>query len=332
VKGGPKKVVFHSELLTNGAKGYGAPVDAPSAQGTLGMFGDNPMMNGFGATSGGFFGRQNTMKTMKSSGSGFFGGASQPNQTWSGNSAENTQTNTNGTANGTCGGDDANAAGGNGEGNNGNNGNGNGDQKIVHKSVTETQGFAKQFGPPDKIHEPPPPNSILFISVACGEDHTLIASLSMQQVWAMGSNIRGQCGIIGTGKTTPTIFKSATLIPRFSEVAMANAPGMGNTAMGHTSSTFKTDISGASGPGPTIKTKSGALSTEPIIQVAAAAQHSLALDRDGGVYAFGGNERGQLGFDPAAHPTLPEPKLIVSLADRRVRQVATAAYHSVVLL
>lgn len=48
------------------------------------------------------------------------------------------------------------------------------------------------------------------------------------------------------------------------------------------------------------------------MQVAAAANHSLALNRSGDVYAFGNNSFGQLGFLPKGSKVEQDPRLEAS--------------------
>lgn len=61
-------------------------------------------------------------------------------------------------------------------------------------------------------------------------------------------------------------------------------------------------------------------------------QHSMALDRDGGVWVFGDNSYSQLGFPSATHPLIDRPTLLPGMAGNKVRQVATSTMHSMFLL
>ncbi|CAD7957399.1 unnamed protein product [Amoebophrya sp. A120] len=53
-----------------------------------------------------------------------------------------------------------------------------------------------------------------FLSLACGEHHSLISSVTMYRTWACGSNFNQQCGIMDseTGKRQD-MYRTATLIP-----------------------------------------------------------------------------------------------------------------------
>eukprot|EP00392_Amoebophrya_sp_AT5.2_P000618 g619.t1 len=128
-----------------------------------------------------------------------------------------------------------------------------------------------------------------FLSIGCGEHHTLVVSVSMYLTWACGSNFNQQCGIVDaeTGKKQD-MYRTLTLVPT--------------------------------------------LCKYPIVAAVCAGQHSLALDRDGALYVFGDNSFGQLGFEAASRPRIAKPELLNVLAKFSVRQVATGATHSILLL
>ena len=71
-----------------------------------------------------------------------------------------------------------------------------------------------------------------------------------------------------------------------------------------------------------------ALSGIPIVQVAIGGWHCLALSKDGGVFAWGGNEYLQCGTDPDRRDILTPVPCVPFL---KVKQVACGGMHSLAL-
>eukprot|EP00898_Chlorokybus_atmophyticus_P002879 jgi/Chlat1/3592/Chrsp234S00258 len=73
----------------------------------------------------------------------------------------------------------------------------------------------------------------------------------------------------------------------------------------------------------------GVLKDVSVVAIAASG-HSLALDIDGHVYAFGRNESGQLSYSPDGQPPVvdAQPGLVAGLLDKRMVSVAAGRYHS----
>ena len=65
-----------------------------------------------------------------------------------------------------------------------------------------------------------------------------------------------------------------------------------------------------------------------ITQVAAGARHSVAVTDDGHVLTWGASDRGQLGqgLDAVTAGSVPKPRFVKTLQDRRIVQVQPAAY------
>ena len=75
-----------------------------------------------------------------------------------------------------------------------------------------------------------------------------------------------------------------------------------------------------------------ALSNITVSSIAAGIYHSLALTTDGEVYAWGGNEYGQLGLGTIGYGTDEDsPTLITALSNITVSSIAAGYYHSLAL-
>ena len=75
------------------------------------------------------------------------------------------------------------------------------------------------------------------------------------------------------------------------------------------------------------------LAGKTIVQVAAGADHSLALDSDGALYAWGSNAYGQLGNGTTTNSSVPVAVKIAGtpLAGKTIVQIAAGANHNMVL-
>ena len=66
----------------------------------------------------------------------------------------------------------------------------------------------------------------------------------------------------------------------------------------------------------------------PVAAVACGHFHTLAVTRDGAVYAWGANDRGQLGLGREAGALVPAPTLVAALAGHAIVGVSAGAEHS----
>ena len=75
------------------------------------------------------------------------------------------------------------------------------------------------------------------------------------------------------------------------------------------------------------------LAGKTIVQIAAGADHSLALDSDGALYAWGSNAYGQLGNGTTTNSSVPVAVKIAGtpLAGKTIVQIAASANHNMVL-
>jgi alpha-tubulin suppressor-like RCC1 family protein len=142
------------------------------------------------------------------------------------------------------------------------------------------------------------------VSLAEGEEHGLVAT-SSGQLYSFGANLWGQLGVAANSGT-------ATLTTTPTPVGLPGATGGAvQVAAGRTHSLVLTSSGqlysfGENQYGQLGRTTSGGAqatpglvalpgATGPVAQIAAGAQHSLALTSTGQLYAFGRNEEGQLG-------------------------------------
>lgn len=72
------------------------------------------------------------------------------------------------------------------------------------------------------------------------------------------------------------------------------------------------------------------LEAHNIIQIACGAQHTLAQNEWGEVFAWGSNSHGQLGLN-VEEPMISIPKMVKSLATKQVVQIACGRSHSMAL-
>jgi alpha-tubulin suppressor-like RCC1 family protein len=215
-----------------------------------------------------------------------------------------------------------------------------------------------------------------FVRIAAAGNNHNLAVTDRGQLWSWGANANGQLGLGDSiHKYTPQLIKPLKGI----DIAAVACGSLHSLAVGREGAhvySWGSNVQGQLGIGQqsaaegqqrNLPTLCQALSNKvgsQIIQVAAAACHSLALTRIGEVYSFGDNSCGQLGFYPQApetrskaavaasshfsasrfareqdHPRvhasgvvrLWEPERIVSLAEYRIRMVSTAEMHSLVL-
>jgi alpha-tubulin suppressor-like RCC1 family protein len=171
-------------------------------------------------------------------------------------------------------------------------------------------------------------------SVAAGDFHTLIL-MGNGTLYAQGNNYYGQLGDGTTqDRTTPTVING--LPANVVQIAAGSRHSLAVTADGTVYAWGSNDEGqlglGASIPEKLTPTLVTALTN--IVQIAAGESHSLAMARDGVVWAFGANTRGQLGDGTTTDQPLPVqvnglPKLAYSQAGPTV---SAGWEHSMALL
>jgi alpha-tubulin suppressor-like RCC1 family protein len=181
--------------------------------------------------------------------------------------------------------------------------------------------------------------------VAAGRFHSL-ALTSPGQLYAFGLNGSGELGIdanIGTEEPNPT--PALVTLPNASgpvtQIAAGGAHSLAVTSTGQLYA-FGSNYSGQLGnttnggteePNPTPALISLPGASGPVVQIAAGADHSLAVTSTGQLYAFGLNEFGQLGSatnNGTMNPN-PTPTLVTLPTSDPVTQVAAGYAHSLAL-
>lgn len=219
------------------------------------------------------------------------------------------------------------------------------------------------------VHEPMlvegPLASERVLLLAAGDDHTL-ASTESGALYAWGANANGQLGISrvddqalpqvvrelqGAGITSLACGArhSLAVADRGSQVWAFGSNVQGQLGIGQSNA-----AEGFQLPYPTLCRALTKQHKMEIVQVVAAACHSLAVTRAGEVWAWGDNTYGQLGFPPEgssahqparviAEADVPQafaargvarvwvPTRIVGLGMYRIQAAATADMHSLVL-
>ncbi len=174
-------------------------------------------------------------------------------------------------------------------------------------------------------------------AMALGGDFSV--ALADGELFSWGDNSYGQLGI---GSESPT----DRLFPV--EVAGLAGEHVGAVSSGerHTLAltsdnevfAFGSNASGKIGDGTTTDARSavrvgltGAMAGKKIIAIAAGGSHSLALDEDGNVYAWGDNDEGQIGNGSAGTDVLVPVQVAGALAGVKVKRIEAGAFHSLAL-
>lgn len=200
-----------------------------------------------------------------------------------------------------------------------------------------------------KPESQPSPSSSGFVSLAIGDAHTIAVSAD-GRCYSWGWGDHGQLGRGNTSSSTvPTLIDSLSnvnhpahpvaksLLSLFPSTTNT-APKAASTATDEaTSTSLERGGRSRSGSGSGSGSKQLLAGLAPAIRidiVAAGRDHTLSLSRDGLVFGWGGNGRGQLGQGHRDNVTSPMPIVIGSVAStapRKVSLIACGDRHSVLL-
>ena len=143
-------------------------------------------------------------------------------------------------------------------------------------------------------------------SVAAGANHSLVLKAD-QTVWAAGKNDKGQ---LGNGTTTTSPVPTPVPVSGLTDAVAVAAGGSHSLAIRQNGTVvaWGAGTNGQLGNGSTPTSQSTPVPVSnltDVVAIAAGASHSLALKRDGRVYAWGAGANGQLGHGqtPATQAT-----------------------------
>nr|XP_054774150.1 probable E3 ubiquitin-protein ligase HERC4 [Lytechinus pictus] len=175
-------------------------------------------------------------------------------------------------------------------------------------------------------------NQVLEIS--CGLRHTCVL-LQDGTVMTCGANDRGQLGQERSGSELAQVPATDTLV--VTQISCGNDHTLAVTDRGQVLGWGRDDRGqcGMSSGGREDKRKPRllkSLSSCQVAQVACGSLHSMALTRDGRIYAWGDNSFGQLGIGvPGRTLYRDHPQLLSSLPGVPIRRLACGGWHSFAL-
>ncbi|ERE75740.1 putative E3 ubiquitin-protein ligase HERC1-like protein [Cricetulus griseus] len=172
-------------------------------------------------------------------------------------------------------------------------------------------------------------NTLLFLQVACGLNHTLAVSADGSMVWAFGDGDYGKLGLgNSTAKSSPQKVDVLCGIG-IKKVACGTQFSVALTKDGHVYTFGQDRLIGL----PEGRARNHnrpqqipVLAGVVIEDVAVGAEHTLALASTGDVYAWGSNSEGQLGLGHTNH--VREPTLVTVLQGKNIRQISAGRCHS----
>jgi len=183
-------------------------------------------------------------------------------------------------------------------------------------------------------------------SIAVGSAHSLIVT-SNGQLYAFGSNGGGELGTTtsagtGTPESTPTPVTLPGATGGVTQAAAGQYFSLAATSTGQVYA-FGMNIQGQLGnltnagtptpnPTPALVTLPGA--SGQIVQLAAGAEHSLALTSTGQAYAWGDNHYGELGYGSNTGTDNPNPtpaQIVLPAGAGPIVQVAAGSFFTLVL-
>lgn len=182
-----------------------------------------------------------------------------------------------------------------------------------------------------------------IIQVSGGENHTLALD-DAGNVYAWGSNSDGQVGLglpNHEHQATPKSLSESGKLrgKKIVQIATGSDHSLALDSDGKIYA-WGANWDGRLGDGSTDKKSSpvavdttGALDGKKIVQIAAGSRHSLALDSDGKVYAWGQDYYGQLGDNRYIADQASPVQVDTSgaLSGKTITKIASGAYHSLAL-
>jgi len=180
-----------------------------------------------------------------------------------------------------------------------------------------------------------------IVQISAG-GHSSLALDSYGNIFAWGSNWFGELGNgVGTGSSNVPVAVDMSGVLAGRDIIQVETAGNSSLALDSDGNVFAWGIgtNGRLGNGtntnsnvPVAVNVSGALAGRDIVQISVSNSHSLALDSDGNVFAWGGNESGQLGNGTNANSSVPVAvDMSGVLAGRDIIHVEAAGNSSLAL-
>ncbi|MCP3168481.1 MopE-related protein [Myxococcus qinghaiensis] len=166
-------------------------------------------------------------------------------------------------------------------------------------------------------------------TIAAGAYHSLALGVD-GRVWAWGQNASGQAGLGSTGGTVLV----PTQVPGLSNIQAIAANGSFSLALSLDGQVFAwgQNTSGQLGTGSTSASVSSPVQVTrlPTIRaIAAGVNHTLALDADGQLWAWGFNNAGQVGTGSTSPSMVLTPTRVMGVP--RAKAIAAGAGHSLII-
>ena len=170
-----------------------------------------------------------------------------------------------------------------------------------------------------------------IIAIATGENHSMAIDAD-GDVWAWGSKDYGQLGDGTTGYYSHTPIQITALSDKgITAIAAGGSHSMAIDSAGDVWAWGRNNI-GQLGDGTYTQRNTPiqitALSDKGITAIAAGGSHSMAIDSNGDVWAWGLNDYGQLG-GPTTNGRIPTQ--ITVLSGRKITAIAAGVYHSMAI-
>ena len=160
--------------------------------------------------------------------------------------------------------------------------------------------------------------------VSCGAQHTVarLGDAGGGYLMAWGSNHYGQVGT-GVHETAHTPLPVLVCHPRAGSGSLKS----GDTKTRHAGATHTAEAAGY-GVGQSLGSKAIVTRGAMVTDISCGDFHTLAVTRDGSVFAWGSNSHGQLGLGLPHSATVTRPRLVELMQGTDIRKVEAGGRHS----
>lgn len=189
-----------------------------------------------------------------------------------------------------------------------------------------------QIVAPERPHPAPSTLGTEYTAIAVGDQFSLAIDQA-GRLYSWGRNTAGQLGTgtVSSGAPGTEVRQPEHIIPmeRFTQVEAGREFGIALDTQGRVWAWGINDLgqAGTGTPGAPVATPQMVASGQVFTQIAAGADHALAIDSDGDVWAWGSNDHGQVGATGAGATVAPQAVTgAVEFVD-----IAAGAEHSLAL-